>query len=730
MLDNCEHLLGACARLADGLLRACPHVRLLCTSREALGIAGETVWRVPSLPVPAAAGWGEGERGGEEGEDGAPPAGVRDAAPDTGDLTRYAAVRLFCERAAAVRPGFALDAENAAAVAQVCARLDGIPLALELAAARVRVLPPGQLLARLDDRFRLLTGGSRTALERHQTLQAAVDWSHDLLADQERTLFARLSVFAGGFTLEAAEAVGADPGGPEGPEGPGGAGIEAPEVLDLLTHLVDKSLVQAEAQPDGEARYRLLETLRQYARQRLVAGGAAAAAHARHAAVYLALAEAAAPALHGPRQRRWLDRLEAEHDNLRAALRWLLGQEDPDGAVRLVWALRWFWEIRGHAAEGRRWLAGVLAHAGLPARPALHARALAAAGKLARVRHDHEAARRLLVASIDLYRGLGDQAGAAAAARELGMSTARAGDLDGGLEALGASLATFRALGDRWETAETLNMLATVTRDRREHAAALPLFEESLALYRQVGDRRGEGSALQALGNMALGQGDYDRARAWSTQSLALMGGLDHRLGTTISLINLALGALLQARHDVARGHGEALLALGRDRVLPLATAWGRGVFGAVALAEDDRERARAGFGDVLALSAHGGLPGGLEQSAVAWALGGAAALAAAERQAARAVRLAAGGDGSPAHPARPRPGDDNPLNTPVLRPLARTGKVPTERAGPRRRRGRGPGHDPGAGRRLRPGGRAGRRGQPRATRRGAVTRRGAPAPR
>jgi len=623
VLDNCEHLLGACARLADALLRAGPHVRLLCTSREALGITGETVWRVPSLPVPETAA-------GEGREDGAA----------AGDLTRYAAVRLFCDRAGAVRPGFALSTDNAPAVAQVCVRLDGIPLAIELAAARVRVLPPRQLLARLEDRFRLLTGGSRTALERHQTLRAAVDWSHDLLTAPERTFFARLSVFAGGFTLEAAEAVGAD--GPDGPDGPDRGGIEAPEVLDLLTHLVDTSLVEAEEQPDGTARYRLLETLRQYARERLVAGGAAAATHTRHAATYLALAEAAAPALHGPQQRRWLDRLETEHDNLRAALRCLLDREDPDGAVRLGWALRWFWEVRGHAAEGRRWLAEALAHPGLPARPALRARALAVAGKLARAGADREAARPLLAAGIELYRGLGDQAGAAAAARELGMSTGRAGDLDGGLAALAASLAAFRALGDPWETAETLNLLATLTRDGGDHAAALPMFEESLALYRRVGDRRGEGSVLQALGNMALAEGDYDRARAWSTQSLALMGGLGHRLGTTISLFNLSVGALLQAQHAPARGHGEALLAHGRNHMLPVATAWGQGVLGAVALAEGDRERARAGFGEVLALHAHGGLPRELEQTAVAWALGGTAALAATEHQAERAVRLAA----------------------------------------------------------------------------------------
>ena len=304
----------------------------------------------------------------------------------------------------------------------------------------------------------------------------------------------------------------------------------------------------------------------------------------------------------------------------------------------------------------------MLAHAGLPARPALHARALAAAGKLARARRDHGAARPLLVASLDLYRGLGDQAGAAAAARDLGMVTARAGDLDGGLEALGASLATFRALGDRWETAESLNLLATLTRDRGDHAAALPLFEESLALYRQAGDRRGEGSALQALGNMALGRG---RLRP-GPRLVDAVPGPHGRPGPPPRHhdlpLNLALGALLQARHDVARGHGEALLALGRDHVLPLATAWGRGVLGAVALAEGDR----SGRGPASAMSwrlrARG--PAGRPRAVPPWRGPWAArpALAAAERQAARAVRLAAAAaTARRLIRARPRPGDGVP---------------------------------------------------------------------
>src|SRR5262245_39588833 len=303
LLDNCEHLLDACARLADALLRACPHLTIVATSREALGIAGETVWRVPSLALPAVF--------------------AGQPLPPVETLTRYEAVALFVDRAQAVQPRFALTRESAPAVVSVCALLDGIPLALELAAARVRALSVDQLLARLTDRFRLLTGGSRTALERHQTLRAAVDWSHALLTAPERVLFRRLAVFAGGWTLEAAEAVGPAPDGPAG-------GLAREDVLDLLTRLVDQSLVDvvAEAPGAGPARYRLLETLRQYAQHKLVEAEEVAAVRGRHAAHYLALAEQAQPALHGPEQLVWLDRLEEEHANLRGALAWLVEQAE------------------------------------------------------------------------------------------------------------------------------------------------------------------------------------------------------------------------------------------------------------------------------------------------------------------------------------------------------------------------------------------------------------------
>ncbi len=324
VLDNCEHLLDACAVLADSLLRASRRLRVLATSRQALGMGGETAWRVPSLAMP----------------DPARPATAE-------QLVSYEAARLFVERAKSALPTFGVTKDNAAAVAAVCWRLDGIPLAIELAAARVGMLTVRQIEARLDDRYRLLTGGSRTVLPRHQTLRGLVDWSHDLLSEPERVLLRRLSVFAGGWTLEAAEAVCAFGAG----EG------SCDDVLELLSELAAKSLVLADEQ-NGQMRYRFLETIRQYGAERLRASGEEAVVRDRHLEWFLALAERGEPELRGPDQVRWLDRLEAEHDNLRAALAWSQLESSSERAraagLRLAGALSWFWRVHSQFSEGRR----------------------------------------------------------------------------------------------------------------------------------------------------------------------------------------------------------------------------------------------------------------------------------------------------------------------------------------------------------------------------------------
>ena len=611
VLDNCEHVVGTCARLTDALLRACPALTVLATSREALGIAGETAWRVPSLALPDPSRLGPPEL-----------------------ATRYEAVRLFIDRAAAVQPDFDVTTANAPAVAQICTRLDGIPLAIELAAARVRMLPPEQLLGRLEDRFRLLTGGSRAALPRHQTLRAAVDWSHDLLPEPERALFARLAVFAGGWTLEAAEAVGA------------GDGIEPEDVLDLLARLTDKSLVVVDAQPDGTARYRLLETLRQYAREKLAAGGAAGAVRRRHAAHFLALAEAAEPELRGPGAAAWLDRLEAEGDNLRAALEWAEATGEAELGLRLGAALFWFW-IRRHSEEGRARLARLLA---LPAPPgptagtATRARALTAAGALARYADDNDAAHGLGGAGLALARQAGDAPAIAWATLWLGYVAYARGDDAAAASLCEESRALFAGAGDRQGTAHALRGLARTAARAGADALAEGHFERALALYREAGDGAGGAGVQLSLGHLAHRRGDPIRARELFAASLAAHREAGDLIGCANARAALAWLAVTQGDYGAARvAFAESLrLAhrLGQRPGVARELRW----LAIVAGAQDQWERALGLAGAVATDPTSSGVawldPPGLEQvraragvalgdpaAAAAWAAGRAMSL-------------------------------------------------------------------------------------------------------
>lgn len=392
VLDNCEHVLDACARIAEALLRACPRLRLLATSRERLGIGGEVVARVTPLTLP------------EPGH------------ASLAELARSEAVRLFVERAEAVRPGFALTEGNAAAVAEICRRLDGIPLALELAAARAAVLSPEQIARHLGDRFRLLTTGSRTALPRHQTLRALVDWCHALLSDKERILFRRLAVFAGGWTLAAAEAV---------------AGIGRDEVLDLLMGLVDQSLVLVEERGD-EARYRLLETLRDYAREKLDASGETCAVRAAHAAYYAAWTGGPGPsAVELPIKRAFAlppATVAGEADNLRAALDYFLDQGEAEAGLGLAARIYHLWFLRGPREEGRAWLRRLLARP-TPVLAPSRAAALFAAGWLARFQGDLAEAGAVFAEAATLAGARGDHQGRACAQTQLGVVAFMRGEL-------------------------------------------------------------------------------------------------------------------------------------------------------------------------------------------------------------------------------------------------------------------------------------------------------------
>ncbi|HEY3073137.1 MAG TPA: tetratricopeptide repeat protein [Candidatus Limnocylindrales bacterium] len=576
LLDNCEQVIGACAEIADALLRACPGVRMLATSREGLGIPGEALFPVPSLSLPSV------DRPGVE------------------ELGQFDSVRLFAERAMAASPAFRVTSANGVAIAQICRRLDGVPLAIELAAARVRALTPDQIAGRLDDRFRLLTGSSRISVPRHQTLRATIDWSYELLADDERAVLRRLSVFAPSCSLEAAETVCS------------GEDVAEMDVLDLLSRLVDKSLLVAEA--EGQGRYRLLETIRQYARDRLLESGEATEALRRHRDWYLALAEQAAPEFfRGIESRDWLERLEVEHDNLRAALQW--SEDEPGEAtagLRLAAAFWRFWEIRGYLIEGRTWLERMLA-ATASDTSVLRANALTGAGILAYMQGDYAAASALHEQSLELHRRLGDRNAIAYAANnlanvavlrgdyaqarelyELGVRIAREmgddrgaafglmnmaevvaqeGDAEGARRHFEQSIATFRRFGDRWGEAFALDNFGLVTCRQRQYDAARELHDQALGISRELGDQRGIARALTHLADVAAERGETPEAMALLRESLAIRRALGDVPGVASAMEKVAwvLGANDPGAAARLLGCAEALRESIRAHVPPVA---------------------------------------------------------------------------------------------------------------------------------------------------------------
>lgn len=562
VLDNCEHLIDAVAGLVETLLVRCPQLRILATSREPLDLDGELVWRVPSLSM------ADPER----------PHPVE-------DLMQYEAVRLFAERARYRRPDFTLTDENARSVVEICRRLEGIPLAIELAAARVPVLSVQQIAARLDDSLRLLSGGRRTADSRQRTLRDTLDWSYNLLDEPERELFNRLSVFVGGWTLEAAEAVGAD------------EAVGAADVLELLSRLVDKSLLVAD--PEGATRYRMLEPVRQYARDRLEESGEAETMRRHHAAWCLALGEQAEPGLRGPEQVAWLERLEVEHDNLRAALSWSLdgGSAGPERAglgLRLAAAVWWFWMVRGYLSEGLRWLELTLASCSTA--PALiQAKALNGMGALLQAQGDYSRAMESHKQSLTLRRDVGDKEG----------------------------------------TAHSLVGVALVAQAQGDHQRAKALFEESLVLYRELGATLGNTFTLSGLANVALQHGHPERAKVFQEQSLAVARELGDKRGIAISLSSLGLSALYRRDFEQAVAlYGESL-AVFRELGDKSGVAGALFSLGLVALGEGDHERAAPVYEESLAISYELQDKGGVADSllGMGWvALGG--------RDAERAIAL------------------------------------------------------------------------------------------
>jgi tetratricopeptide (TPR) repeat protein len=528
-------------------------------------------------------------------------------------------VRLFLERAVFSSAGFSLTDQNAPAVAQVCHRLDGIPLAIELAAARVKAMPVEKLAERLDDRFRLLTGGSRAALPRQQTLRALIDWSYDLLSEPERVLLQRLSVFVGGWTLEAAEAICA------------GEGIEEWEVLDLLSALVEKSLVQYEEQ-GASARYRLLETVRQYSRDRLLESGNVETARRRHSDWYRALAEQAEPELRGAEQAEWLERLDLEQDNLRGALEWGLAT-DATSALGLAAALGLFWELRGYYTEGREALECGLER-GKDTPGTVRTKALGWAGRLARLQGERERAKALLESCLALSRELGDRQGIAFTLNVLGHLAY--GDWETATRLFEESLAISRELGDRWAIAHALSNLSGVARHGRgDVAATRTLHSESLAIQREIGDKRGMGWSLHGLGWAAQQHGDYTEARALFEESLAINREIGHKRGIAFSLRYLASVAQEQGDTRAARAYCAESLAIRRELGSRGEIAETLNGMGWVAQQQDDLQTARTLFKEALALAREGELT-----VPCVHALRKLAEIAVAQAEPARAARL------------------------------------------------------------------------------------------
>jgi predicted ATPase/class 3 adenylate cyclase/Tfp pilus assembly protein PilF len=527
LVDNFEQVLEATS-LVDELSASCRGLKVLATSRVPLGLYGEHEYAVPPLSMP----------------------NVRHL-PNLKALSQYEAVRLFVDQAKAAKADFAVTDENAPAVAEICVRLDGLPLAIELAAARVKVLTPQKMLSRFSNRLKLLTGGARNLPERQRTLRGAIEWSYELLDEGDRELFGRLSVFAGGRTLEAIEAV-CD------------AEDDLPmDVLDGVESLVDKSLLRQEEGPEGEPRFVMLETIHEFAREKLEESGETKDIKRAHAGYFLALAEEAEPELVGPDQAGWMDRLEAEHDNLRAALSWSLEGEDPELGLGLASALSYFWYMRGYWSEGRGWLEKALA-GNAEAPTEARAKVLRELAYLAIAQGDYARVGTLAEEALSLYRGLGDEKGVAGSLEALGWASMYRGDLERAEALLEQSLAAARESDDARSIALALNALAVLAANLGDFERAEALWEEATESARKLGDHRLVMPGIVNMGYARAVRGDFDRAEALCEEALAISRKLKDAYGNSEALLNLGMVATRRGDHGRAKTLLEEGLVLSR----------------------------------------------------------------------------------------------------------------------------------------------------------------------
>jgi predicted ATPase/DNA-binding CsgD family transcriptional regulator len=552
LLDNFEHVLTAGPWLTE-LLAACPHLTLLVTSRAALRLQGEHEFPVSPLPLPDL-----------------------NHLPEREALLQYAALALFVERAQAITPDFQVTDANARALAEICIRLDGLPLAIELAAARIRLLSPHALLARLEHRLEVLTGGARNLPARQQTLRATIAWSYHLLAPQEQQLFRWLAGCAGGCTLSAAEALAQ------------AAGLAASSMLDGVSVLLENHLLRRVEQPDDEPRLLMLETLREFGLECLLSSGEEAAAQQAHAQYYQALAQEAEPHLAGPEQGAWFDRLDREQENLRAVLQRSMtgGDEEVEQVLHLGIALSRFWTVRGHASDARRWLEWVQAHR--RGKTALRARALAQAASLAQA---------LSSESLAFYQEVGDAQGMAWALYWLGDAMQDSNDYATARARLEEALALFRQVGDQRGTACALEVLAKVASYQGAYADACARAEEALALFKTLGDKQGIFDTLERLARcFYLSHTDPARARARAEEAIAVRREVGDKQYIAYALRLLGLLALERGEQDTARTHLEEALRLHKEPWHPWGMALGLCDLASLSMVQGDYTAARTSY--------------------------------------------------------------------------------------------------------------------------------------
>jgi predicted ATPase len=559
VVDNCEHLIESCAQLFNSLLHACPDLRMIASSREALGIDGENTYRVPSLSL-------------------------TDPNSNLENIGQSEAVQLFVERANTILPGYTLTETNASNIAEICQRLDGIALAIELAASRVKLLKVEQIKARLEDAFRLLTGGSRTALPRQQTLRGAIDWSYNLLSEEERMVLRYLSVFVGGWTLESAEFV-----------------CESADMLDLLTRLVDKSLVAVDRDHISEPRYYFLETIRQYVREKLVESGEGEQIRARHLDYFLKLAQRAEPELYGAGQIEWSQKLEDEHENLRAALGWSL-QVDITKGQQLTAALCESWVLNGHLSEGYEWLNKMLA-VNPEEKTLVRAKLLSGAGWLANwLRSEQQIVERFCVASIHLFRQLGDEPSAAFPIATLAHIARDRSDYDQAVALLEESRELFRKAGNKWGVRHVLLNLGITAQAQDNFEQAQKHYEESMLLAKEIGDQEGFGVALLAMGILAGILGNDEGAMELYEEALQIEKTVRSKIIISLILRDMGMIYIRRGEYEKAKTTLEDGIEICRKMGAQAYLAYLLQSLGLIACYQENYRKARALYAESLQL--------------------------------------------------------------------------------------------------------------------------------